>query len=445
MEVDPAVDMATTLDRLKEFSYYLVENVELNLNLCLKLLEEREVPNKPNSIYTTAFSKLLSAVPKVGSALSGALAKGEIVVFNKIDKTNSRTLADLVYYFSDHKQEVRNTLIESSVDIFFSFERQFITLSCKGGPKRAMQKLAKDASDRIFNYFLETEQGKSVTRTEVTKGVLFGVSKRNKAGVREGKAVMRDETKWKTCKLYRKAGIVIVEEQAFFKNEDSKTEKYGHRRLLPWEKREDIKEAWESENGFDVPNYVLTTREDLSKIIRDYIMTKNPFEEAKLERENYSKEALEDRNVKHEEVLKSFQEHFKELLQELEQQYKFIIDSHCESKNLVVDISKNQSQEMVFHEEINTKLEEIKKNIDDTRVLIELSEKVRKENAVVQETPSTASSVLTKDEIKEIVREETSKDLQKQIVHLVKEKLAKNDPGPKIHREIKRGLKKLRL
>lgn len=445
MEADAAVDAATTLDRLKEFSYYLVENVELNLNLCLKLLEEREVQSKPNSIYTTAFSKLLSAIPKVGSALGNALAKGEIVVFNKIDKTNSRTLADLVYYFSDHKEEVRNILIESSIDIFYSFERQFTMLSCKGGPKRAMQKLAKDASDRIFNYFLDTEQDKSVTRTEVTKGVLLGDSKRNRAGVREGKTVMKDEKKWKTCKLYGKAGIVIVEERTFFKNESSKTEKYGHRRLLPWENPEDIKKTWETETGFEVPNYVLTVREDLLKVVRDYVMTKNPFEEAKLERENYSKEALEDRKVKHEEILKTFQEHFKELLEELELQYKFIVDSHCESKNFVVEISKSQGEEKVFHEEINTKLEEIKKNINDTKVLIEHSEKIRKESSVVQEIPSASPSVLTTEQVKEIVRTETNRDLQTQIVGLVREKLAKNDPGPKIHKEIKRGLKKLRL
>uniref|UniRef100_V5IA67 Uncharacterized protein n=1 Tax=Anoplophora glabripennis TaxID=217634 RepID=V5IA67_ANOGL len=442
LEFNDTVNITTTLERLKEFSYYLVENVELNLNLCLRLLEEREAPSNPNSIYTTAFSKLLSTVPKVGSALSSAVTKGEIIIFDKIDKTNSRALADLVYYFSDHEGEIRNILIESSVDIFFSFEHQFTMLSCNGGPKRAMQKLAKDASDRIFNYFLETEQNKSATRTEITKGVLFGDSKRNKAGLKQGKTVVKDDTKWKTCKLYRKTGIVIVEEQTFFKNSNCKTEKYGHRRLLPWENPEDIKGTWESETGFQVPNYMLTVKEDILKTVRDYIMTKNPFENAKLERENYNNEATEDRNLKHKEVLATFREHFRELLEELEQQYKIIAHNHCESKHLVVEISKNQGEEGVFHQEISTKLEEIKKDINDTKVLIERSETMRSRASVVQ--VESSDSMLTVEEVKEIVKEETSRDLQTQIVDLVKEKLAKNDPGPKIKREINRSLKKLK-
>ncbi|KAJ8924468.1 hypothetical protein NQ315_007265 [Exocentrus adspersus] len=427
VEAVAVVDTASTIDRLKHFSYYLVENVELNLNFCLNLLEERDVPRPPNSVYIRAISKFLSAVPKVGSGLGGALAESELYIFGKVDKKNSRTLADLVYHFSDHKEEVRNVLIQSAVDIFYSFENQFMKLSCEGRPKRAMQKLAKDAADRIFNYFLETKQQRDVTRIEVTKGVLFGDSKRNKVGIKEGKTVTTEENSWKTSKMYAKTGIVLVEEKAFYKKEGvSNTEKYGHRRLLPWETAEEVKADWQLETGFEVATYTLSVEEDFFKLVRDYIMTKNPNEEAQLERENYSKEALEDRQAKHEEVLEAVQQHFSEVLGELQQQYQTIVENHREHKEIAVEAARNQNEDKVLHVEINTKLEEIKKNIDDTKALIE-----RNHKEVVVVAPE-----LTIKDVQKIVQQEVN--VEKEIINLVKDKLRKNDVGPRIHKEVDR-------
>ncbi|KAG5860709.1 hypothetical protein JTB14_003506 [Gonioctena quinquepunctata] len=158
IDTNTAIETGLILQRLKEFSFYLLENIELNLSLFLKLLEERDVPTKTSSIYVSGLSSVLKAIPKVGAGASSGLSSTEKWMLNKIDKKSSRILADLVYFYSDNREIFRKTLIESAVDIFYCYEDQFRKLTCKGGEKRAMQKLAKDAADRIFSYFLQTGQ-----------------------------------------------------------------------------------------------------------------------------------------------------------------------------------------------------------------------------------------------------------------------------------------------
>lgn len=147
-----------------------MEEIEVNLEFCLKLLEERKVPVKPNSKYVFVLSKIASAVPKVGSGIGAAVSQGETFFLNRVDKKNSRALADLVYYFSDNRESFRRILIEAAVDIFCSFEIQFMKLTCDGGEKRAMLKLAKNAGGKIFGYFLEKKQGKDLTKKDVVEG-----------------------------------------------------------------------------------------------------------------------------------------------------------------------------------------------------------------------------------------------------------------------------------
>ncbi|KAJ8953341.1 hypothetical protein NQ314_007370 [Rhamnusium bicolor] len=397
VDSDAAEDTESILERLKQFAYYLVENVEMNLNFCLTLLEERTVPAHPNSIHTNVLSKLFSAIPKIFSIALNA---------------NSRNL---------HAVKVR---------------------------KKAMQKLAKDASDRIFSYFLETEQTKNITRTEITKGVLFGVSKRNKIGIREGRTVVNNNMTWKTNKLYKKTGIIIVEERAFYKSKDSHTKKYGHRRVLPWEDLEDIKQNWEKENDFELLNYSLTVKEDLFKTIRDYIMSKNSNEEAKLERENYNRIAFEDRKNKHEEILRTFYEKFKELLDDLEFQYRTIYDNHNENKELLAIVSQKQDEETVLHYQITNKLEKIHRDINETKVLVETNQTLHQDIAIVkskQDEITTTIETMSTNIVKEVIVTESAEDTVKKMEIYMREKLRKMDPGPRIGREVRRTLKKLKI
>lgn len=52
--------------------------------------------------------------------------------------------------------------------------------------------------------------------------------------------------------------------------------------------------------------------------------------------------------------------------------------------------------------------------------------------------------MLNLEEVQQIIKEETNTDLQQQIVDVVREKLIKNDPGPRIINEINRNLRKLK-
>lgn len=126
---------------------------------------------KPNSKYVFVLSKIASAVPKVGSGIGTAISQAENFFLNRTDKKHSRTLADLVYYFCDNRDSFREVLIEAAVDTFCSFEVQFMKLTCEGGEKRAMLKLAKNAAGRIFNYLLEKKQGKDFMKRDIVEGI----------------------------------------------------------------------------------------------------------------------------------------------------------------------------------------------------------------------------------------------------------------------------------
>ncbi|KAJ8979775.1 hypothetical protein NQ317_002895 [Molorchus minor] len=313
----------TILDRLKQFSYYLVESIELNLDLCLNLLEERPVPTKPNSIPTTV-----------------------------------------------------------------------------------------------------QQQKKEITKDDFTKGVIYGNSNRNKIGVREGRSVKNDDMVWKTSKMYTKTGIVIPEDNAFYKNKDCHTEKYGHRRMFPWENLDLIKSNWERQDGLEIHNYILTGEEDLLNIVHDYVMTKNPYEEAKLEREKNHEELAADLQTKHEAVLSTFRGNFKEVLDELEEQYNIISGNHQENKELLVQVSQKQDDEKVLHIDIRRKLEKL------TNQSIASSQNNRE--------------VLIVDHIQDIVKTETLNSMSDNLTEVIKEKLRENDPGPRINREFKRNLTQIK-
>lgn len=165
-----AVSEIITIQRLKEFSYYLVEEIEADLELCLKLLEERSVPVKSNSKYVFVMSKLASIIPKIGTGLGTGISEVEKFFLNRTDKKDSRALAHLVHSFDDDREKFRRVLIGAATEIFCSYEDQFRKLTCSGRERRAMQKLAKAASRRVFNYLLDKEKGTTFTKTDVIKG-----------------------------------------------------------------------------------------------------------------------------------------------------------------------------------------------------------------------------------------------------------------------------------
>lgn len=68
-------------------------------------------------------------------------------------------------------------LIDSALELFKSYEAQFMQVTDKGGDVIAMEKLADDAASRIFNY-IQQENFSDISVESITKGIILGVSER---------------------------------------------------------------------------------------------------------------------------------------------------------------------------------------------------------------------------------------------------------------------------
>lgn len=442
---DLEINIETAQQRLKEFVYYIVENVEFNLNFCLHLLEERPLPARPTSIHVTALSLLCSAIPNLPKWVGSALKTGETTIFRKIEKKNSRILADLVYYFSDHKLELRETIIDAALEVFSNFEIQFMKLTCNGGEKRAMQKLAIDASDRIFNYFLMTEQNREITKTEIIKGIIYGDSKRNKKGIKEGKQVSFDETKWKTSKLYAKVGIIIrnnSNNSLFYKTDNTNPKKYGYRKIFSWENPDEIMKSWILDDHFEIPNYYLEITDDLKQTVKNYIMTKNPHEDAKLEMKQYHEQASDDRETKHDELLKMLKDRFKELLAGVVQLMENVSKSNEETIYLLETVTKNQEEDSKKQEEVFMKLSEVHVDVKETKqtqeVLVKNTEGIQTEiTSIKVNQQEMALEVVKQEDIAGILNKD-KEGTKEAVKEVFRETLRDADPSNRIKAELKR-------
>ncbi|XP_072397589.1 uncharacterized protein [Diabrotica undecimpunctata] len=403
-------------------------------------------------MHVTALSMLCSAIPKIGGGLGSALKTGEVTLFRKIEKKNSRLLADLVYYFSDNKQAFRDTVLEAAVEIFASFENKFMEFTCNGGEKRAMMKLAIDASDRIFNYFLSTEQKRDVTKNEFIRGVLYGDSKRNRGGKKEGKSVTKNdnaeqEIKIKTDKLYSKSGIYIPVRNLFYKNDHTKPEKYGYRKLFSWEDETEIMQTWTLDDTLEKPVYTINVTDELLLSIKEYVMSKNRFEEAILARQKLSDEAKEDRQQKHEAALTMLKECYDKIISELENIQQKTLDMFKESTTLMEKVVENQEADKETKTVIITKLESAHSDILDTKGkqedILKSNEDI-KNNIVAIRTnqEELATSTLKHEDVESIVNVKVKEGAKDGVKEFISETLRKNDPGPTIKREVERSLGK---
>ena len=186
------------LERMQDFSYYLTRYIEGDFNFFMALLDDNKLPKKPNSLVVSLGSGAATAIPLVGKTVSTGLQQGETWFQTLFDRRNSKRLADLVYFQHNNKEQVRKMIIEAAIETFFCFEYQFRNLTSKGGPRRAMQKLAKDTAHRIVTYLIKTKQDTNITKDDFCKGVINGSSLLNKYKVEDGKTVHNGTTKWKT-------------------------------------------------------------------------------------------------------------------------------------------------------------------------------------------------------------------------------------------------------
>ncbi len=146
--------------------------------------------------------------------------------------------------------ELSSLLSIVAVDIFYSYESQFMSVTDEAGNKVAMEKLAEDAAVRSLNYIDSLDPTQLITRDQLSQGVFLGKSEKYfNLSIKHlcifmsgTKILSENHKKISTAKLYQQVGIRIVNTDtnkiSFYQLKnfpDSFT--YGYRRLLNWEKQ----------------------------------------------------------------------------------------------------------------------------------------------------------------------------------------------------------------
>lgn len=172
-----------------------------------------------------------------------------------------RTLSSQYYLSKDKAQRITKafelvapgTLSQvlgvTAVEIFQSFEMQFMHVTDKAGDKMAMEKLAEDAAGRALNYIAEHSENNPISSELITKAIIFGHSEKffdpsiEKVRIRvSGSSIQdRDGNLINTANLYEKTGLVVsYTDSRLYKlyraNNNLDSARYGYRRLLSWEK-----------------------------------------------------------------------------------------------------------------------------------------------------------------------------------------------------------------
>ncbi|MFP3027986.1 MAG: tetratricopeptide repeat protein [Wolbachia sp.] len=169
------------------------------------------------------------------------------------NRAELKKLIDQLYIFKKDPIKVREELVKSGIEIFQSFESQFIQVTAEGSWQRAMTKLAEDAVSRVVDYYRKNTE-KELCASSITEGIIFGESKRYKqtyTGVPHIKLGHTLESKnsnsWNTAELFDKAGLVTIKSDGsadkYYRRIDGKsdTSKYGYRLLFKWELESKIK------------------------------------------------------------------------------------------------------------------------------------------------------------------------------------------------------------
>lgn len=169
------------------------------------------------------------------------------------------------YYFSRDKAytvtrafetifagELSSLLGLVAIDVFYSFESQFMSVTDKAGDKVAMEKLAEDAAARMLNYIGQLDPAPLITRELLSKGVFLGKSEKyfnvnlKKFHIfMSGKSLLNQNLKKiSTLELYQQVGVRIVNTDTheircypLKEKEHANSFEYGYRRLLKWEKK----------------------------------------------------------------------------------------------------------------------------------------------------------------------------------------------------------------
>lgn len=165
--------------------------------------------------------------------------------------------------------ELSHLLASAAVEVFHSFESQFMSVTDSAGEKIAIEKLAEDAATRSLNYIVEMTLKKTsflINRELLSAGVILGQSeeffdlnwRKMQLSIRGSNIVDKNGEVINTAKLYEQAGIRVfntdTRQTNFYKLERFPKSTYGYRKLLPLEKES---------NGALKKNFITDYQEEL--------------------------------------------------------------------------------------------------------------------------------------------------------------------------------------
>ncbi|MFT4314720.1 MAG: FxSxx-COOH system tetratricopeptide repeat protein [Wolbachia pipientis] len=276
------------------------------------------------------------------------------------NRAELKKLIDQLYIFKTNPIKVRKELVKSGIEIFQSFESQFVQVTANGRWERAMTKLAEDAVSRVIDYYRKNTE-EEFSAHSITDGIIFGKSKRYKQtsisspNIKLGHTLEnKNSNSWNTAELFDKPGLVTIKSDGntdkYYDRRDGKsdTSKYGYRLLF----------KWELENKVE-------------KLAREYREENPPREEYRYilksgERENLAKEILKAIDKKEkiliEEIVESIKQSSEEDFNELE---GYIGENFRELSGYIE--SNRKEIEEVFSELIKQHQEEIANSIAEGR------------------------------------------------------------------------------
>jgi hypothetical protein len=334
-------------NRLREFVQYFVKVFEAKFYF-YNLILEGEVKKA---------GKLFDAISKIGDGSVGMLISvlgaisteasigvQAVKVLNdtiggelgsKRYKKDVIKLSNLIIQSRYHEAGFRKELVEAGVDIFQSFEMQFMRVTCENGTFRgAMQLLAIDATNRAIDYMKGRKYAEHDSLSSLlTEGVLQGHSKIESITI--DYKYNEYNKHWKTADLFKKAGLVIEGKTAsvvtrYYKKKDAKKEtvEYGYRRPFSTEKWDGLEEQYQIEDNIincaqftDYPYKLAVTSENLEQQSKGLLENINQNDE-KLGEERIKemiKETKEDLLEEIKDLKEKFMEHL-ETLEKIEEQ-----------------------------------------------------------------------------------------------------------------------------
>ncbi|BFD47588.1 MAG: hypothetical protein DMENIID0003_06620 [Wolbachia endosymbiont of Sergentomyia squamirostris] len=276
-------------EKLKDYSSRIIEKKEKQSSILSKLISLGFVGGGIKAATSVASSGLsrtssaaASSIALLSSGIIDSLANRCIQVFQN---QGAGVIARNTMNFQVSKSQFREVLVRASIDVFRSYENQYLKMISKKelGEKLGMEVLAQVAVQRAINYIksqeddIQTqvlEQYLEELYTLITKGVVLDNSKLRNLEKQLEKQLSKFIIKVRSLvsskkkdfhdlfdeNMYNATGLVEVVSDGsanqYYTRQDgtSDTKKYGHRLAFEWELKNELS-GWKLEENIPEIQY----------------------------------------------------------------------------------------------------------------------------------------------------------------------------------------------